>query len=354
MTTKNGVIDQLKWSEETISPNIKITPVNNLPMNDDGMDRFNKIIEWCELNIGTQNRITWTPSGGMKKNGYWSRYGIRSTHTTIELIIYYKARMTRVCFRNHKEDAAEGSQIYGAQAFAKFKAIMTSFGVDIDEWKLDSDEEGARVKETIPRVKISMNPFILNKELDEGNVHHMDLNSSYLSGMKEFEPKWGAALDWMYEHRKDNPIMKSIMVMTTGYMQSIKCNGARWAHFSKAGIEYNNRKIEYYAAQLQKNGRKILGFNTDGIWYQGEVFHDEFEGTGLGKWKNDYTDCRKFRAKSNGAYEFIDKDGAYHPVIRGFTNLDKLKDRTEWSWGDIYQATVIEYYWDNEEERIIK
>ena len=43
-------------------------------------------------------------------------------------------------------------------------------------------------------------------------------------------------------------------------------------------------------------------------------------------------------------HEFIE-DGVYHPVVRGFTNLDVVKDRKYWQWGDIYnhEASIMKW-----------
>ena len=57
---------------------------------------------------------------------------------------------------------------------------------------------------------------------------------------------------------------------------------------------------------------------------------------------NDHIYCQ-FRLKSKGAYEYIDGDGHYQPVVRGYTKLDQIKDRSEWHWGDIYQADVVKF-----------
>ena len=74
----------------------------------------------------------------------------------------------------------------------------------------------------------------------------------------------------------------------------------------KSFAEYSNKlSADEMNARLIANGDKILGHNTDGIWYQGPVYHGEGEGNDLGQWRNDYVDCR-FRAKSSGAYEFIE------------------------------------------------
>lgn len=348
-------VDELKWSVRTISPNVKYAPCNVFRISEEGMNQFNEMLQWCEDKIGKERRIEWTPSGGMKKNGICDRYGIRRTSSSVELVIYYHCKLTRCQFRNAPKSKDGKKVIYGSQAFQRFRSIMEDFGVDIEDYAV-SPEEGKKIKETIPKVRIEMIPTIHGVEILSGDVHHMDLNSSYLSGMAVFEPEWKPALDWMYEHRKDNDTMKNVMVETTGYMQSVKvkASSARWAHFSKAGIEWNNMMIDMYAKKLIKNGDKILGFNTDGIWYKGPLFHDELEGEGLGKWKNDHTYCKAFRAKSNGAYEFIDSDGKYYPVLRGCTKLDMIKDRDDWEWGDIFRTEIIEFIWNEEAERVVK
>lgn len=79
----------------------------------------------------------------------------------------------------------------------------------------------------------------------------------------------------------------------------------------------------------------VISYNTDGIWYQGAVYHGDGEGDDLGQWHNDHVNCR-FRAKSAGSYEFIE-NGSYFPVVRGKTRLDDLIPRDKWQWGDIYQ-----------------
>lgn len=89
----------------------------------------------------------------------------------------------------------------------------------------------------------------------------------------------------------------------------------------------------------------VLLYNTDGIWYCGDVYHGEGEGKRLGEWENDHINCM-FRAKSAGSYEFVE-DGKYYPVVRGRTNLDLITPRENWKWGDIFkkEAKVIEFYW---------
>ena len=98
-------------------------------------------------------------------------------------------------------------------------------------------------------------------------------------------------------------------------------------HGNSELTEYCGKKL---AEILEKKGRIVLLFNTDGIWYKGAPYHGEGEGDGLGQWHNDHVRC-KFRMKSAGAYEFIE-NGVYTPVVRGVS----LEKREGWQWGDIY------------------
>ena len=106
---------------------------------------------------------------------------------------------------------------------------------------------------------------------------------------------------------------------------------------SKAGIDYNNKRLEELTQALLENGFMILSYNTDGIWYthpEGKVYHDSEEGKELGQWKNDHINC-KFQAQSCAAYHFIENDKCT-TVLSGMTRLDRVKPREEWAWDDLY------------------
>ena len=102
---------------------------------------------------------------------------------------------------------------------------------------------------------------------------------------------------------------------------------------------------------LEDTGRKVLMHNTDGIWYQGEIYHGDGEGKSICQWENDHINCT-YRAKSKGIYEFIE-DGKYTVVARGRYELDKIKPRDKWEWGDIYYTgKCCEYVFDKETEHL--
>ena len=161
-------------------------------------------------------------------------------------------------------------------------------------------------------------------------VNHIDFHSSYAGGLANTHPEFKPILTKLFEKREEKEEYKNILNFSIGFMQSEKCCKAKWAHLSRDAIKDNNDRIKKLTEELEKRGRIILTYNTDGIWYKGPVYHGAGEGSGLGEWHNDHVNC-KFRAKSAGAYEFIE-NGVYNPVVRGVSNECKVK----WEWGDIY------------------
>lgn len=236
----------------------------------------------------------------------------------------------------------DNEAIPGSRAFKKFKDLCSKYKINLDDYEIDNGEE---VKKEIEK------PLIYFKDEYKycvtENVHHLDFHSSYPAGLAITHREFIPVIQELYDGRKKKPTYKAILNETIGYMQSKSCCGAKWAHLSRDAIKNNNDRIRALTKELEEHGYVILGYNTDGIWYQGKrPYRNEMCGSELGKWSNDYVNC-KFRAKSDGAYEFIDKDG-YHAVVRGSTKLDRVKDRSEWQWGDIFQdnAEVIEYVFD--------
>ena len=183
------------------------------------------------------------------------------------------------------------------------------------------------------------------------NAHHIDFHSSFPSGLVNTHSEFKPVIEKLYNGRKRHPEYKYILNSTIGYMQSIPCCKAAWAQLSRDAINDNNKRIDELAEKLIKSGRTILAFNTDGIWYTGDIYHDENEGNNICQWHNDHKDCI-IRFKSAGAYEFIEND-IYTPVIRGRTLLDNIKDRSQWTWGDIFnKETLIKKFVVNTDDTI--
>lgn len=310
--------------------------------NKEDVEEFNEIYQTLlNSNLGP---MVMTGSGGISicrenRRGVWHLDSYNTGCTILARLEGYT-----FCYTiGNKKEKEEGG-IRGMKAFLEFKDLCLDKGIDLEEYAI---ENGAEVKNTIEAPKISMK-YIMTSD-DEGldNCHHIDFHNSYPAGLCNKHPEFRPIVEPLYEARKEKPINKAILNLTIGYMQSLQPRvKARWAHLSKDAIEDNNRRIDDLATRLESSGREILGYNTDGIWYRGEIYHGDGEGNHLGEWSNDHVNC-VFRSKSDGAYEFME-DGKYHPVVRGKTNYDWIEPRDMWKWGDIYRhdMNIIKYSFD--------
>ena len=216
----------------------------------------------------------------------------------------------------------------GRKAFTAFKKFLSKRGIDLDSYAI---EDGDSVKVHIEKPLIMMKYESLADMVFE-KVNHIDFHSSYAGGLANTHAEFRAPLEELFQKREKKEIYKNILNFSIGFMQSKSCCSARWAHLSRDAIKDNNKRVKKLAETLEKKGRIILLFNTDGIWYKGPVFHGEGEGEGLGEWHNDHINCQ-FRMKSAGAYEYIE-NGVYTPVVRGVS----MEKREGWKWGDIYSS----------------
>lgn len=319
---------------------IKI-PVTAFPINEEGAHRFNEIYGYIKsLKL---NNIVRTKSGGIsiaKGNLKLPAWDLRNTTSCIEMTLLLAEGQWRIQFRS--VDKEKGSSIWGSTAFKVFKKTCAKYKINLDDYAISNGEEVKKEIES-PRIELVGEANRIYR-----SVHHIDLNSSHISGMVKYHPYLREPFEEIYNKRKEKgkkEEYKAVLTHTWGFLQSTKMCGAKWAHISRDGIKYTNDKLDELTEKLVAAGRKILMYNTDGIWYQGEIYHDDTEGKALGQWKNDHTNC-KFRAASKGKYEFIEDD-EYHVVVRGETKLDKIKPRSDWEWGDIYNfnCTVIQFYW---------
>lgn len=318
----------------TLKPSFYKIPVTRFNTDNEGMNEFNDILHF--LQKSDYNKIIRTPSGGISQKTIYPAWDLQHSNIVAELTVINEFGMYRFQFRNVKM-SNNTTGISGAQAFKKFKNVLKKYNIDINTYKITNGKE---VKETIekPYIQLYRESF---KDVIFHNCHHIDFHNSYPAGLVNTHPEFKEAIEYCYERRKTNAEYKAILNLSIGYFQQNQ--RPYWAHLSKDAIHDNNIRLKELSDRLIANGNTVLLYNTDGIWYTGEIYHGAGEGDKLGQWHNDHINTI-WRAKSAGAYEFIE-DGVYHPVLRGRTLLDDVKPRTEWSWGDIYNkdCTIIKY-----------
>lgn len=356
------------WSKieyDPINPsdyiNYKLIPINAFPFDEQNCVMYNHIVS-C-LKGSYLGKIERGASGGIKASAsYKACYDIRQEGGCIEITVCnYKGYSFRFQMRNSAADLFQERELMmsGGEAYLHFKDYCKKFGINLNDYAENDKKKAKENKNAIPTVHIgAYDDTIYNKVYRD--AHHIDFHSSFMSGLIITHPEFKNVVEHIYNMRKSSDIKyKAILNMTQGYMQS-RMVGYRFAHLAKDMITNNNERVEALAETLWNNGRVVLLFNTDGIWYQGDVYHGPGEGKGLGEWSNDHTDCI-FRAKSSGAYEYIE-NGQYYPVVRGKTLLDRIKPRSDWKWGDIYRedASSITYaydkgylLWDGERKGVI-
>lgn len=340
-------------------------PVNALGITETSAHEFNILYHWIR-SYKKIKRVVRTPSGGIstaRANFRPPMYDIQvlSSNSNIELTIIADNICVRFQFR-----AWSGALVSGHSAYVRWLGLLKKFLPELDFEKYMTPDGINRRDEVesyligFPDQKTEyrlVGDPILYELFDDGRilsptlygrVHHIDFHSSFAGGLAHYYPEFAEPLQWIYDNRKENEDFKVWPSSLIGYFWSERY-GAPYLELARDAIYDNNERIRKLANDLKNAGYNILLYNTDGIWYEGDVpYHGPGEGDKIGEWANDYENVQKFRVKSKGAYEFVDADGAYHPVIRGLTKLDRVKDRkTEWEWGDIFntQAESIHFYW---------
>ena len=345
--------DNYKYKAFCLAPNKNKLPANIFTITDQ-LEEFNRIYYWARDNL---LEVKPEKSGSMPYSSnvkYNSRYMIVVTRTGFELVICSIHGMWRFILNNgHFEAPAE--TITGRTALRElFKAAKT-FGVIEEFQKLAvTKDEGKQFKEQIePPMITACEKEYLGKEFI--NCHHLDLNSSYASRISEKYPALRPMYEYLYAKRKARDgYYKSVLANSIGAMQSqycIDCNNTagfvkaapyQLAKLSMEAINGNNEKIRELLFELEISGRKPILINTDGIWYQGEIYRNRDCGDKLGQWKNDHVNCRLY-VKSNGAYQYMENNKV-KSVVRGYTRLDMVKPREDWGWREIDNYDEISTY----------
>lgn len=337
---------KLRRASWNSKPNYLLIPVTRLTFSADEIPIFNKIYKDFQTVQSFYTPIKRTQSGGISNDVLPSekvyRYDIIKKPYGVEMTIINPDGMWRVqIMRGKKSSEMNKGVLSGHQAYHRFVKLAEKHNINLAAFEVSKEEGLAFHKETEkPLIYITSETLFKDRTIE--GVNHIDFHSSYPAGLANTHPEFRPLIEKLYEARKKNPVYKDILNFFIGYMHSNFCK-YKYAKLARDAIKDSNDRVRAVARAVEKSGRPIILYNTDGFWYKGDPYHGEGEGEGLGEWQNDHINC-KFRAKSRGAYEYIE-NMHYNPVIRGYTNLDKIKNRGDWSWGDIYgsEAEVLNY-----------
>lgn len=306
-------------------------PLNHFKITDSEINEFNNILKALRDNDFSK----------VSKEAFTCFYELSACHpcysytfdnSGAQLLICDDDYVYKMQLRNMPK--YDSKEISGGVAFKKFKKILKENGINLDDYAITN---GLEVKKEIELPMIELGDSAL-LDVTYIHCHHIDFHNSYPGGLCITHPEFRPVIEMLYQKRKTEPVYKAILNLSIGYMQSKYC-GYKFAHLSRDAINNNNERVRKVSKDLEDNDRMILLYNTDGIWYSGDVWHGELEGKNVGEWENDHIEC-ELRIKSKGCYEFIE-NGVYTPVVRGITKYDEIKDRHEWKWGDIYKSEII-------------
>ena len=311
-------------------------------------------------------KIERTPRGAIRRYSIGYAWDVQKIgNSAIELTVTTWYATYRLVLTNNVDEDGEATQMTGRKAYVTMRREFKKDGIDLEKYAVENGKE-IKKHEIEPPMIMATNHLQFGKTYE--NVHHLDFHSSYPGGLANKNPEMRKTIERIYAKRKSSGKdgeLKLALDASIGFFQSQYCkinkHGYALANLARDAVNDNNERIRRVTAELVASGRIPLLYNTDGIWYLGEPLEcGEDYGPGVGRWENDHT-ALKFRAKSRGAYEYIDADG-YHPVVRGKTKLEDTKSRDQWQWGDIFQiggikkfglsqnGTVVGEYVDEDEE----
>lgn len=347
----------IKFMRGTNHPNCYDFPRYTIAPNESNINLINELI--AALEFEQYNKIIRTKKGNIsiaKQNWRPPCWDMIEGKRSYEFTICGIFGFCRILIGNIAADRIDENgqrKLTGRESWKIFEEVRKKTNCPSLDRVRQSVAEGHKAKARFehPIIEIGQNVEIgINHTYH--NVNHIDLHSAHCAGMAAAHPEYRPAFEYLFSQRKTNPEYKHVLTHIWGYAQS-KYVGEMWADWSRLALEWTNKRVRDMANRLTNSGRRVLLFNTDGIWYQGDPIEDE--GSGLGQWANDHIGCR-LRIKSRGAYEYEEPDGSYHAVIRGVTKMDKIIERDKWEWGDLFdpdRSEVLMTKWDDKTQRLV-
>lgn len=334
-------------------PNTIINMVHN-NLNQQNIARLNAFI--AEIKSSSYfTKLKRTKSGGISIVGSYLhshpfQYDINGSSSKYIVTIVTSIRCFKIILGYAKENKDKKD---GATPSKRLIKKCNDYEIDLEQYA-NSKEEGMLAAKMIhkPEVRVVDAKIADNSDSENiyyGNIHHLDFHKFYPSGIAMLHPEFRAPFAALIADDD-----KEALDIGTRYLASKYAN-YQYAKLIKEGINFMYERFFQVADDMKKSGRTILAFNTDGIWYQGDIYHGIYEGKGMGCWENDYINVQKIRFKSEGlgAYEFIREDGIYEPRYKGLSSYEREVPREEWIWGDIYKGSEIKISFDSVHEQFI-
>lgn len=362
-----------KHIEFNKNPNKDGMPMNSFQLNDAGVHEFNIIYKYC---LSHYMQVEPTPSGGIPFNHhvkYHDRFCVVVKKASFELIIASRDGCYRFVIKSTRDN--KESRDSGVAATRNIYKIAKELGIDLTKYETPGDiDERKAVKNEINKAHIEL----LANNVEGRVLHncfHIDINSAYGAKIGEEYPELLPIYEKVYNDRLkaknehddlNNSKLKSTLTNSTGCFQSEFCpdfNDSRgrkpyaFTNLAKVAVNGCRKEIEDLIEECRRQGFIPILTNTDGIYCMslipGRKFKSPKIGDGLGQYKIDFEG--DMIIKSKGSYQLRYEDGHIKTVVRGQTQLDKVKDRSEWYFGEILEdnACQIKIYSFEEKKGIV-
>lgn len=343
---------ELKWAPVVNLSQINYIkiPVNQINPNAQ-FEEANELLRELKskYKIGTFLR---TKSGGLAKNVkniVDDQFEITSkSKASVEILVFdIKKGWTRIKFCNNYR-TEDDKAICGTKALKK----LIEYCPEIKDFICKDEEENHKWREEAKKFYRPEGFMGVREEYHNGktyeHVYSLDFHWAFPSALAALIPSTRDKLEELYDKRKTD---KTGMIKAMGNT-AIGAMCSEWtlniglkSKEALAKLRYDilnlhNQRMQFMIKEIEKQGGIILNLRTDSIKFASpRPLILPYEGDGLGKWSYEFRNCR-YRQRSTAAYEYIDNAGKYHAVISGLTNLDRIKPRDEWVWGDIFGPQV--------------
>lgn len=357
-----GAMSEKKYTFRSVEKKSHINKaklrLNELPVNESGCRVLNLIYRSFHdsPSLWDYSRGSWSPSGGLSTDGVYidqskiwidsQTEGLRLNQigsVRIYVLIGYRLYgFIMGCPRKEKTRT-------GGIAIQKLLSSFKKVGVDITPYKVE-EKEGLAIKESMahPLIQCVELPLSLSAYGYVRGANHIDFHESYRGALEKKYPdlaKGFAQVDLDYPDHKEN---KDIINYSIGMFQS-KYMQYAYSKISKDAIDGTHDAVYSLSERLKKEGYLILGWNTDGIWYMPgrravpPIYHGEGEGSKVGEWSNDYTDCDWCPISDGGNWVVLDglKKGrrGFYKALRGNYGYSGVKAYEDWDcWDDVLKA----------------